>query len=131
MILLDTSVVSYIFNGDSRGDSYKERLRGERGVISFQTLEELRFGVINGRWGGRRRDDLERYLEQFEVIWPNLDLVDLSARLRSVREGIGKPLARADAWIAATALMLDCPLASHDRDFNDIPDLDLISGPTP
>ena len=129
MVVLDTSVVSYMFNGDSRGDYYRGRLRGERGVISFQTLEELRFGVLNGRWGERRKDDLERYLEQFEIIWPNPELVDLSASLRNERERIGKPLARADAWIAATALMLDCPLASHDRDFNDIPELDLISGP--
>jgi tRNA(fMet)-specific endonuclease VapC len=40
----------------------------------------------------------------------------------------GRPIATADAWIAATAVLLDAPLLTHNaRDFNNIPDLTLIS----
>ena len=39
---------------------------------------------------------------------------------------VAAQVANADAWIAATALMLDCPLASHDRDFSGIANLALI-----
>jgi len=35
-------------------------------------------------------------------------------------------LKSADAWIAATALLLECPLASHDGDFADIPGIELL-----
>ena len=37
----------------------------------------------------------------------------------------------ADAWIAATAIMLSCPLASHDGHFMEIPNLRLIKSPLP
>ena len=39
----------------------------------------------------------------------------------------GRRLSVADAWIAATALYLGCPLATHDRDFIGIPNLRLIT----
>ena len=34
-----------------------------------------------------------------------------------------------DEWIAATALWLDCPLATHDRDFTRVDGLALIQAP--
>jgi predicted nucleic acid-binding protein len=114
LVVLDTSVVSYVFNGDSRADYYKERIRGERCVISFQTLEEVRFGAYKRGWGDRRKNELERYLQQYEIIWASPELVRHCAHLRSESEKIGRALATADAWIAATALLLECPLASHD-----------------
>ena len=126
MIVCDTSVVSYIFNGDPRGDYYKDQIRGERVVISFQTLEELRFGMHKGNWGDRRRDELDQHLQQYAIIWPNPELVDTCARLRSSQENLGRRLEIADAWIAATAVMLNCPLASHDRDFSDIDGLEIV-----
>ena len=53
-------------------------------------------------------------------------MVQISANLRSEREKAGRRLNTADAWIAATAILLACPLASHDRDFSDIPGLEFI-----
>lgn len=38
-------------------------------------------------------------------------------------------LSTADAWIVATALTLDCPLASHDGGLASVPDLKLIQAP--
>lgn len=129
MIVLDTSVVSYIFNYDSRAQYYEERIRGESCVISFQTLEEMRFGAFKGGWGKRRGDEMAVHLEQYQVIWPDPVLVEISAYVRSERERIGRQLATADAWIAATALSLDCSLAAHDGDFLGIPSLRLIKAP--
>ena len=126
MIVLDTSVVSYIFNGDSRADYYVERIRGLRTFISFQTLEEAWHGAYARGWGNRRKDELAAHLSQYLVIWATAELVDTCARLRSEREKAGRRLEVADAWIAATALLLECPLASHDRDFSAIPGLEFI-----
>jgi predicted nucleic acid-binding protein len=130
VVVLDTNVVSYIFNGDPRGRRYASRIRGHRVFISFQTLEELWYGAYSGRWGDRRKNDLARHLEQYEIIWPNPEIVELCARLRSEQKDAARELQEADAWIAATAISLDCPLASHDRDFSGIPDLQLIQAPT-
>ena len=121
MVVLDTCVVSMIYNSAPRSRYYEDRIKGYRAVISFQTLEELLFGAYKAGWGERRESELRRHIAQYEVIWPNEALVDISARLRSERVKSGRALKTADAWIAATALMLECPLATDDKDFDGIP----------
>ena len=129
MIVLDTNVVSYIFNGDDRAGFYVERIRGRRAIVSFQTLEELWYGAFANGWGKRRTDELARHLDQYEIVWAGPELTDACARLRSQRKAAGREMNSADAWIAATALLLKCPLVSHDRDFSEIPGLELIRTP--
>lgn len=75
MVVLDTNVVSYLFDRDSRADYYQEHIRGRRAVISFQTLEEVWFGAYSEGWGKRRMNELAHHLEQYEVVWPSLELV--------------------------------------------------------
>ena len=125
-IVLDTSVVSLFLREHEQSDYYRAQITGLRLAISFQTLEELWYGAYNANWGKSRRDALTLFLERYEVIWPEPDLVDACARLRAERRRVGRELGLADAWVAATALMLNCPLATADRDFSDIPDLALI-----
>ncbi len=126
LIVLDTSVVSLLFRRNDPVAYYRERIRGHWLLISFQTLEESWFGAVKDGWSNRRKNILRRHLDQFEVVWPNLDMVRISTELRSERETAGRRLNTADAWIAATAILLECPLASHDRDFSDIPGLEFI-----
>ena len=59
-------------------------------------------------------------MRRFEVVWPTEELVGISADLRSKTRRIGRELKVADAWIASTAIMLDCPLVAHDRDFSHV-----------
>ena len=131
MVVLDTNVVSYIFNRDPRGHYYQERIQGQRVLISFQTLEEQWYGAYMNGWGERRRNELADHLDQYDVVWPNAELVEICAQLRVERKEAGRKLEVADAWIAATALMLDCPLASHDRDFSGIAGLTIIKATSP
>ena len=126
-VVLDSNIVSYIINGDSRAAFYEERVRGYRQIISFQTLQESWYGASKRGWGPRRRGELESHLSQYDVVWPDSDLAELSGDLRAEMESAGHPLSVADAWIAATALYLGCPLATHDRDFFGIPNLRLIT----
>lgn len=126
LVVLDTSAVSLLFRDDERSSRLAGRIRGQRAVISFQTLEEMRFGAYRAKWGDRRISALDRHLQQFEVIWPNPELVATCARLRVRQEETGKRLATADAWIAATALLLGCPLLAKDSDFERVDGLNLI-----
>ena len=126
-VVVDTSVVSILFRQNSeRFDYYQNALVGYELLISFQTFEEMLFGAYNANWGERRISELTDHLASFIVIYPNRQLVDISAQLRSETRDIGRELERADAWIAATALMLDCPLAADDGDFETVPNLALI-----
>ena len=128
-IVVDTSVVSILFRKDAEAFYYAERLIDQRLFISFQTTEELWFGAYKSGWEGKRTDELAQHLQKYEVLWPNDEIVDICAKLRSERRGAGRRLDTADAWIAATAIYLECPLASHDRDFSGIPHLTLIQQP--
>ena len=133
LVVCDTSVVSIVYNIDPRvslqAAFYEEYLKGKQAIISFQTIEEIHYGMIKSDWGEPRKNGLLLHLEQYHIIWPNPNLARISAQLRADREKAGRRLSTADAWIAATAIMLDCPLASHDRDFTGIPGLQLIQNP--
>lgn len=79
----------------------------------------------------QRLKELTSHLERYEVIWPDTDLMEVCARLRAERRASGRELNMADAWTAAAAIMLNCPLASHDSHFAEIPNLQLIRSPIP
>ena len=130
LVVLDTSVVSVLIRGREMAEPYRALLANQHAVISFQTLEELWFWAYSSRWGEARRTRLTAHLGQYEVIWPDRTLVDVCARLRHERRAAGRTLNTADAWIAATAIRLGCPLATHDRDFSGIGGLDLIQAPS-
>ncbi len=130
LVVADSNIVSYIARKSPIADYYLPHLERRRTVISFQTWEEALFGAYLRNWGARRLNDLELQLGQYEVVWPNADLIRISARLRQQRRAEGRKLEVADAWVAATALYLGCPLASHDGDFDEIPHLQLIRAPT-
>lgn len=129
-VVVDTSVVSILFrrHRDFRYEYYAQRLAGMRTLISFQTLEELWFGAYSRGWGSERQESLASYIDDFVVVWPDIEVSDISARLRSDTRKAGRELKSTDAWIAATAISLNCPLATDDRDFDAIADrLTLIS----
>ena len=128
LVVVDTSVVSILMRGgrNEQAAYYQEQFEGRRAVVSFQTLEELWFGAYKGGWADARNNGLARQLDQYGVIGSSPELVQTCAHLRSERESVGRRLASADAWIAATALLLKCPLATDDGDFIGIPNLELI-----
>lgn len=131
LVVLDTCVVSSLMSRDATAAYYRAELQGLRAVISFQTREEALFGAVRRRWGPRRMSALRAHLDQYEVVPGSLELAEISANLRAERERAGRQMQTADAWIAATALLLDCPLASDDGDFVGIPRLELIRAPVP
>ena len=125
-VVLDTNVISLFIQERPESDYYRERIADLQPALSFQTLEELWHGAYHANWGRRRQDTLIQLPQQYEIIWPNQTLMHICAKLRAERKRAGRALGLADAWIASTALMLNCPLATADRDFADIPDLNLI-----
>lgn len=67
-------------------------------------------------------------MQRFELVYVDNDLCTISARIRSDARASGRELSPQDAWIAATALALDAPLATNNRrDFEQVPKLRLLS----
>jgi tRNA(fMet)-specific endonuclease VapC len=126
-IVVDTDVASYIFNWHSLAPQYADALRGSELILSFMTIAELRMGAISAGWGGRRRVLLEQFMQRFELVYADNDLCTVWARLRADARAAGRALSPQDAWIAATALALDAPLATNNRrDFERVQKLRLV-----
>ena len=128
-ILLDTNIVSFIFKGDSRAEAYAPYLQGQRLAISFMTVAELYQWAIVRRWGKRRFKELERTLMVSYLVLPfDVALCRKWGEVRANRRLIGRPVSPEDAWIAATALLYNLTLVTHNpKDFENIQGLKILS----
>ena len=129
-VVVDTCVLSYLYNGHSLAENYRPHLEGNTAVISFMTLAELHYGTLKNNWGERRRADLMAHVARGYVLYPfNHALCKQWAEVRNHTRRVGGQISESDSWVAATALLYDIPLVTNNRsDFEILqPDLDLIS----
>ena len=125
-LVVDTDVVSFIFNRHSLSEAYLKIVEDKELVISFMTLAELHLGMMKASWGQPRRAQLEKYLDQYGVCFPDETMCVVWAQVMlDFRRG-GRAMSPQDAWIAATALYLQVPLITHNaKDFEGIPGLEI------
>jgi tRNA(fMet)-specific endonuclease VapC len=127
-IVVDTDVASYIFNWHSLAERYANTLRGSELILSFMSVAEVRMGAMSAGWGSNRRLLLEQFVHGFELFYADDDLCTVWARIRAEARVTGRAISPQDAWIAATALALDVPLATNNRrDFESVRNLRLVS----
>ena len=67
-VILDTNVVSYLMRGGSLAEAYAPHVQNRLLAITFVTVGELYFGAEKGKWGERKRRELEAALRNFVVI---------------------------------------------------------------
>lgn len=128
-LVVDTDVVSYLHKSHpTLKPAYAGLLRRYYVVISFMTLAEAVLWPMRANWGVRRSDELERYLARFTVIYPDDNMCRQWARVRHDSFRRGRPISPQDAWIAATALRLGVPLATHNvKHYAHLPDLQIVT----
>jgi tRNA(fMet)-specific endonuclease VapC len=127
-LVVDTDVVSFIFKNDTRASLYTSHLSGHILTISFQTLAELELWALAAGWGTRQRQQLTRYLRRYVVNYPLAVTCRRWAEVIDECRRQGRPIAAADAWIAATALLLDVPLVTNNaRDYAGVSGLTIIA----
>lgn len=118
-MILDSNIVIYAFEPKYRGSSLEDFLQqGEFSVSNITRLE------VMGYW---RNSDAEfRRFELFfdatHVLGVSFEVIERAIQLRRRRS-----MGLADAMIAATALIHQLPLVTHNiRDFQWISELELI-----
>lgn len=122
--VVDTDVVSFLFKADSRSQIYLPRLRNRPWFISFMTEAELEQWVLLANWGATRVEWLRLFLGRFVVVPSSRDLVLKWAEVMAAARRSGRRIETADAWIAATALLYDATLLTHNRtDYLGVPNL--------
>jgi predicted nucleic acid-binding protein len=103
-------------------------VRGAELVVSFMTLAEMRQGALEANWGPRKCAVLEAYLADFSVLHSDSLLCSTWAAVRNESTQKGRPISSADAWIAATALLLSVPLVTNNpKDYRHLDNLQLVS----
>jgi predicted nucleic acid-binding protein len=112
--LVDTDVVSFLFKGHPLASAYQAILAGRQLAVSLITLAEIEYGMEVKNWGAPRRDLMRRFLARFTLLPPDSETARLWARIKSGCDKKGRPITFADAWIAASALQLNMPLATHN-----------------
>lgn len=92
------------------------------------SLAELRRWTVERNWGEKRRQELQEYLTRYLVLHSDDQMCDRWAQAMNSARLRGRPIAPADAWVAATALLLDIPLVTHNSGhYTGIPGLRVIS----
>ena len=126
--VLDTDVVSFFFKGSPLARLYRQHLADSELILSFQTMAELDRWALHNNWGDARIANLNEYLRRF-VIYPfDRALCRVWAEVSDSEQRKGRIISTADAWIAATAILNNVPLISHNRrDFEEVDRLSLIS----
>jgi len=125
-VVLDTDVVSFLFKGDTRAAIYLPFLEDQQWLISFMTEAELVQWALLANWSLKRREWLRMFLRRMAIVPSSHDLVQKWAETMVAARHAGRRLETADAWIAATALLYDAPLLTHNRqDYLGVPGLRL------
>ena len=115
IVLVDTDVFSYIWRRDTRAAPYLEELERKIAAISFQTVAELLFGAVKKGYIATTVQSLRAEMRRYYNVPYNVEMAELWAKVTAAREQAGHRIHEEDAWVAATALFLDCPLATNNR----------------
>lgn len=98
-------------------------------TLSTITIGELRLGVLNALDPAARAIRL-RTLESALALQPlpvDDHVADAWAELRVALRAARRKLDANDAWIAATAIAHGLPLVTQDRDYREVPGLDVVA----
>jgi len=127
-VVVDTDVAPFLFKNDTRASVYLPHLRDHQWLISFMTEAELEQWALLSNWQPKRNEWLKALLERFVIVRSSRDLVLKWAEVMVAARRAGRRLETADAWIAATAVLYDAPLVTHDgSDYAGVPGLKLVT----
>jgi predicted nucleic acid-binding protein len=127
-IVVDTDVISFIFKKDTRAHLYVPLLQGRKQLISFMTEAELEEWILLARWGAGRIQQFREFMTKFTSVPSSRDLILKWAEVMADAKRRGRRMDAPDAWIAATALLHDAPLITHNpKDYVGAPNLTVLS----
>lgn len=78
------------------------------------SLAELRRWTLERNWSERRRQELEDYLTRYLILHSDDQMCNRWAQAMNSARLRGRPIGPADAWVAATSLLLHIPLVTHN-----------------
>jgi predicted nucleic acid-binding protein len=126
-LVADSVVVSYIYRRNTLGHAYSDLIGTRRTGITQLSVAESRLGVVHANWGEPRVAHLDAFLSRFFLLDPSPEIANVCGGLLGRCKQIGRAVSWPDAWAAATALWLDVPFVTHDRDLEKVPGLRVLT----
>lgn len=124
MIAVDTNAVSALLRGQV------DDLPSDELYIPYAVLAELQAGVAAGNNPAKNRGILEAFLKDTNVtISPGLppEVIPFYIQIYSYLRSHGTPVSPNDLWIAAECMHLSMPLLTFDKDFQNVPQVVLVT----
>jgi len=127
-LILDTNVISYIFDQKPEALFFKPFLKGSTVFTTFIRVAEVYHGVFKDNWGEKRIESLEAYLSKYAIL-PFVNSLCLTwAKIKTESDRIAHPISDSDCWIAACARYYQMPLLTNNwRHFQYVKDIEIIS----
>jgi predicted nucleic acid-binding protein len=113
-VVVDTDVVSLVFEGDSRAEKYLSALTAPDLLVSFMTEAELERWILQAKWGPERIVRFRTYMKRFVSVPSSRDLIVKWAEVMVVARSLGRRIEVAEAWVAATTLLYDATLVTNN-----------------
>ncbi|MTJ12294.1 type II toxin-antitoxin system VapC family toxin [Anabaena sp. UHCC 0187] len=125
--LLDTNIISAIFRNNLKVIIKLDKLRtqGEKVFISGMTYYEIKRGLLAVN-ATRKLIDLQNLCHEYPVLLlDDMTIFQKASEIYANLKHRGLPIQEADIFIAATAIIHNLILVSHDSDLLRIKDLQL------
>lgn len=126
-ILVDTNVASFFIDQSRDSGRYRALVRAREMHLSIISVGELRFGAVKDNWGDARRSRLESFVDDATVVYVCIEIAEVVANVMNSCRRKGRRLDWNDGWIAATAIFHQLPLVTHDRDFQAVEGLEVVT----
>jgi tRNA(fMet)-specific endonuclease VapC len=123
-IALDTNIVIDVLNNKK---VIVESLQDYQDIyLPITVCGELLFGAKNSARYEANVQRFRQFIQACFVLNINELVAEEYSEIRKALKNKGRPLPENDIWIAATCLVNDLPLATHDRHFEMIESLKLV-----
>ena len=110
--------------GRYRAQLYLRHLENRQWLISFMTEAELEQWALLAGWSAKRVEWMRLFLRRCAVVPSSRELVLKWVEVMVAARRSGRRIESADAWIAATALLYEAPLLTHNKsDYLGVPGL--------
>jgi len=123
-ILFDTGATELLRRRDRRAE--KLALQYYPPVLCTHVIGEFLYGQVLAEVKSNAMLEAMEFLESFHIHSPDSGTASIYARIRAELKREGITLPDPDYWIGAHAIQASLPLASTDRDFERIPEVQLF-----
>jgi tRNA(fMet)-specific endonuclease VapC len=124
-VALDTNQAIAILNGQSGIEAWLKQFQTI--YLPVIVVGELRYGAANSQNVSGNSERIEKLIPHCRMLIVDLSTTAVYARLRMELKSKARPIPENDLWIAALCVENNLPLATTDKHFDEVSELNVIA----